>query len=266
VGGDVPPDMAEVFGLMTELGDEMFKHEESKSLRGPTTKDLFGNNERNALFANKIHPLSKIEALTISETGGPENQLKVHVDVNNDETEQGNEDNYNYVLCCFSHRFQEGTPPIREARLGYSRRSVGDFGRRETTCRNVIDNVIRPWVEECPDWRKEYSPDGCIFAPGYFEETAKVDNHCTYFPPTFNKQATFLSAFADSFLNYRDAYEKKQRQVMTMENQLEIILPVIFSTSALTYRTVLEEWAQDDKILAMSRTTNMTAFYIEYCN
>jgi hypothetical protein len=135
--------MAEVFHLMTELGDELFNHDESRTLRGSeNTAQLFGNQHRNSRFANQIHPLSRIEALTISRT----RQLKVHIDVNNNETLEGLADNYNYVLCCFDHSLDTDGKPTREARLGYSRRSVGDFDRRELTCRSLIDNVIRPWV------------------------------------------------------------------------------------------------------------------------
>ena len=45
VGGAVPPETKEVFRLMTELGDEMFNHHESRSLRGSSPAELYGNRQ-----------------------------------------------------------------------------------------------------------------------------------------------------------------------------------------------------------------------------
>ena len=159
------------------------------------------------------------------------------------------------VIHWMIHLMQKGVAPKpkREARLGYSRRSAGDFDRRELTCRSVIEKVIRPWVDKCPHWKKKLSVDIAIFQEDYFEGYARRDDQCIYFPPTFNKQATFLSAFVDSFIMLREAYVKKNGRQMTIEKQLEFLLPIIFSSSAQTYRTVLREWANNDTILAMSR-------------
>lgn len=268
LGGEVPTDWKDRFRIMTEIADHLYNQEGGESIRGNADFELYGDEDRNAQFSRKnIHPGSKLEALTLSQTTFPHGALKIHMDLNNDNTDDGVNHNYNYVVCAWQYRLNNAGEAVRDAILGYSRRSIPDYLRRSASCVHYVNTVLRPWRDALPEWRKSIRPTADIFHASYFGGKAKLnDTGALLFPPTINKQATYLSAFSDAFLQFKTAYELDNNKAMTVERQLECILPVALCNSARPYTRVLRQWRQNSGLLEKCRNNNMTALFVEYSN
>ena len=260
-------DWSNRFSVMTRLGDIMYHHPVSKGLAGKPNCGLFDAPVRTAKFAARIHADSKIEAITSSTTHYPGCHLAIHLDVNNDDTPTGERCNYNYVVCAWQCDTQDDGSVLRHAILGYSRRSVGDFLRRSEACSVYLDQVIRPWISSLPKWRTALHPNAGVFFREYFMGQETIDEFgAIVFPPSFNKQATYLSAFADSFLSFKKAYEEINSKKMTVEKQLECILPVAFCNNAQQYVRVFDDWAKDRNTLSTCISENITHLFVSHSN
>jgi hypothetical protein len=270
VGGEVPQDWKERFQSMTSLGDAMYSHPCAKDMKKDSSGGrLYDDEIRNARFASKIAKNSRVEALTYSQTQFRLTKdgyiiLLIHVDTNNDDTESGRKNNYNYVLCTWYYIILQDGTLRRVAVLAYSRRSVGDFFSRGAACRTFLDKTMTPWLKNLPAWRKQVEPTRCIFHPRYFGSSAELGNGGElYFPPTINKQATYLSAFADACLRLKAGYEKTNRKKMTVEKQLESILPLVFSNSAFPYVSVVDYILDSTDLIKALEKRNVTVVFVE---
>jgi hypothetical protein len=272
----VPEEWKLRFRSLTALGDAMYKHSASSRIRRTNkthNRDrLYDDDTRNARFAKVIDELNRLEAFTHSETEfdpspGTEFQgelIEVHADKNNDDTKRGGDGNYNCVLAAWKHFKKPNNVYKRVANLGYSRRSAGDFLEREQVCKEFIRKTMDPWLTKNDGWKTKVEPTSDIFGDEYFGAHLKTDatNGAAYFPPTINKQATFLSAFADSAMRLKGAFEKHNKTCLTMEKQIEIILPIIFCPCTVPYCTVIDSWlASQDKLSTLLRE-NMTSEYV----
>jgi len=121
-----------------------------------------------------------------------------------------------------------------------------------------------PWLEQQPSWRINPNPTTNVFDKKFYGTSAKVDeNNNMSFPPTLNKHATFLSGFADQIVRLKEAYEGKSRKTMTVEKQLELILPIVFFPSADIFRRVTDEWICTPGFMEKeAQTKNLTLVYI----
>ena len=268
LGGEVTEAWSNRFNTMTKIADHIYNQEGGEAIKGNPDFELYGDEERNDRFSKTAtHPNSKLEALTWSQTTFPGGLLKVHMDVNNDDTPEGRHYNYNYVVCAWVHRLDDDGKVVRDAILGYSRRCIPDFLRRTSICKNYVTGPLCAWKEKLPEWRKCLRPTSDIFDINYFGGLAKYsDTGALLFPPTFNKQATYLSAFADSFLQFKEAYERNSKKVMTVERQLECVLPVAFCNSARPYTRVLRDWRTHIPSLDVLKTKNMSLHFIHHSN
>ena len=88
--------------------------------------------------------------------------------------------------------------------LGYSCRSVGDFLRQSEICSVYMDQVIHPWIASLPKWRTALQPNASVYCREYFMGQETIDKSgVIVFPPSMNKQATYLSAFTDCFIAFK---------------------------------------------------------------
>lgn len=265
IGGEVPDAWKTRFAAMTKIGDDMFYHDTFSKLRPSNGKGLYDDPGRNVQFAKEIHQENKLEALTYSVTSSTSgNLLKIHVDQNNDETEKAMENNYNFMLCAWQTDTEEDGSKCRNAMLGYSRRSLSDLLTREKRCIGFCDDHMSPWLDTIPEWRINVNPTTNSFFEHNYGGAAKVDeDKNVYFPPTLNKHATFISGFADRIVELKNVYEKKNKKKMTVEKQLEIILPIVFFPSAQVYREITDAWISRQGFMEQEGTTmNLTMVYI----
>ena len=267
IGGCVPLAWEKRFVSMTKIGDAMFEDPESTEIRDKNnTAGLYCDMFRNEQFASKINKDNKIEALTYSETCTSGNTLKIHVDSNNDETENGVKSNYNYIVCAWKLFTQPDNSVLRIAIIAYSRRSVSDFFLRGDRCKSYTENHMTPWLTVLPQWRKTVNVTSDIFTLQYFDNSATSDSDGNIiFPPSLNKQATFLSSFADSILQFREMYEKISMRQMTVEKQLEILLPIVFSPSADIFCNVMHSLISSKSSFQgfKDKNMNLTTSYVE---
>lgn len=189
----------------------------------------------------------------------------MHVDLNNDATALGLKYNYNYVVCAWDHISNANGSLSRRALLGYSRRSVGDFIRRSQCCSGYITKVIKPWVASLPLWRKRHYPNCEVFHTSYFGEDAQVDEFgYIVFKPTLNKQVTYLSAFADCFITFKEKYECIHKVSMNLEKQLECILPIVFCNSGHQYVRVFKAWIADPATMKHCSIINLSYEFVKF--
>jgi hypothetical protein len=264
--GSLSPDSVSKFVEMTRLGDAVYSHSCAKKIRqdGGASKKLYDNERRNKRFAKLIHEDNRIEAITYSETDDGGALLKIHVDTNNDDTMSGQSGNYNYVICVwFFVQMPDGTWK-RIAILAYSRRSVGDLFVREDLCRHFFDKTMTPWLKALPEWRKQIIPDRSIFEKKFYGSRVEVgEKGELYFPPTINKHVSYLSGYVDAIIRLNRGYEKVNKKKMSVEKQLEAILPIVFCNCALPYVSVIDHILEDSERIQDLDRNNLTVLFMK---
>lgn len=216
IGGGVSDLWKTRFATMTNIGKEMYGHPLSLCITQNNSRDIYDDEERNQLISQKIHVDNCIEAITFSITDTEDSMLQIHVDSNNDETDQGQLNNYNYIVCAWQMQQTGDGRKIRSAIIAYSRRSISDFLTRETRCKSYCEKVVQRWLELQPYWKINTTPGSSIFDERIYEGHAYV-NSCgdIIIGATINRQASYLSAFAGAILEFRKYinFESKQLQV-----------------------------------------------------
>ena len=265
IGGSVTADCIPTFVQMTKLGDAVYSHDCSEKLhQQPDPKRLYDNDNRNTRFAQVIHADNRIEAVTYSETEEGGELLKIHKDSNNDDTFSGQAGNYNYVICSWNYVRLPDFRWKRIAHLAYSRRSVGDLFAREDSIRAYLKSTMTPWLQDLPTWRKRPTPDIDIFDTSTYGSNASLGEYGeSNFPPTINKHATYLSSFVDAGIRLRREYEKVHKDKMSVEKQLEAVLPIVFGNSALPYVRVVDHWLRNNECVLSMPSTNLTVLFLE---
>ena len=266
IGGTVPPEWKTRFVSMTKIGDAMFEDPESSGIRdtaGPG--GLYSDSYRNECFASKIENENKVGALTFSQTSTDGPKLKIHVEKHNDETDNGIGHNYNFIVCAWKLFSKPDGTVVRIALIAYSRRSIADFFLRSELCRKYTKNYMTPWLSDLPRWKRNIDMTSDVFTLDYFEGNANSDTDGNlFFPPILNKQASYLSAFADHILQFKDVFEKTTTTRMTVEKHLELILPIAFCRTADIFCSTLTGWITNKSTIKsiVNKDKNLTLSYM----
>lgn len=93
------------FQVITTLEDTMYRHLFSSGLKGSAKCNLFGDLSQTSKFLLVIQPQSTMEAFMCPTTNYPNGELKIHMDVNNDNMDIGMKNHYNFVVCAWQHEF-----------------------------------------------------------------------------------------------------------------------------------------------------------------
>jgi hypothetical protein len=227
------------FVIMTRIGHLLF--ESRKQQIGGLSGSFFQDNGTSVELSKEIHTNNRIPART--ESINHHTLVGIHCDHLNDGSADGRKSNLNYTLVVHDSIMNPDGTLSSSRDIGYSRSSFADMKKRNEKVEHVYTNKFVPWLKKQPQWRKELTITPSMFNSQYWQNkgsSIRVIEKNLFLTPHFNKQAMYLSGYADAIIKLQAGIGVCQ-PITKITQTIEMILAIVLCNTAEVYRLVITE-------------------------
>jgi hypothetical protein len=227
------------FAIMTKIGQLLFNVRQQEL--GGISGSFFQDNGISAELSKTIHPDNLIPART--ESINHNTLVGIHCDILNDGSQEGRRSNLNYTLVVHDSIMNTDGTISSSRDIGYSRSSFSDMKKRNDKVEHLYTSKFLPWLNQQPEWRTNLSITPSMFTLPYWKKkgcTVRFIKENIFLVPHFNKQAMYLSAYADAILKLQAGIGACQPISKTTQT-IEMILSIVLCNTAEVFRQVVTE-------------------------